>query len=61
MFILSVIYEPIYLVTKHLCIYQALEEALIKDIPTMVDCLTKSGLDIPVDLDKLATPQLQVA
>ncbi|XP_066395462.1 uncharacterized protein [Miscanthus floridulus] len=40
---------------------KALEEALIKDIPTMVDCLTKSGLDIPVVLDKLATPQLQVA
>jgi hypothetical protein len=38
-----------------------LEEALIKDIPMMVDCLTKSGLDIPVDLDKRATPQLQVA
>ncbi|NP_001149561.2 adenyl cyclase [Zea mays] len=38
-----------------------LEEALMKDIPTMVDCLTKSGLDIPVELDKLATPQLQVA
>lgn len=46
---------------KYLCVYQALEEALIEDIPTMVDCLTKSGLDIPVDLDKLATPQLQVA
>ncbi|KAG0546229.1 hypothetical protein BDA96_02G429500 [Sorghum bicolor] len=40
---------------------KTLEEALIKDIPTMVDCLTKFGLDIPVDLDKLPTPQLQVA
>ncbi|XP_062188992.1 uncharacterized protein LOC133892319 [Phragmites australis] len=39
---------------------KAMEEALIKDIPTMVNCLTKSGLDIPVDLDKL-TPQLQAA
>jgi hypothetical protein len=38
-----------------------LEEALMKDIATMVDCLTKSGLDIPVELDKLSTPQLQVA
>ncbi|WVZ67005.1 hypothetical protein U9M48_016151 [Paspalum notatum var. saurae] len=40
---------------------KAMEEALIKDIPTMINCLTKSGLDIPVDLDKLTTPQLQAA
>jgi hypothetical protein len=39
---------------------KAMEEALIKDIPTMINCLTKSGLDIPVDLEKL-TPQLQAA
>ncbi|CAN6200192.1 unnamed protein product [Urochloa humidicola] len=39
---------------------KVMEEALIKDIPTMVDCLTKSGLDIPVDLEKLA-PQVQAA
>ncbi|CAN6226489.1 unnamed protein product [Urochloa humidicola] len=39
---------------------KAMEEALIKDIPMMVDCLTKSGLDIPVDLEKL-TPQVQAA
>ncbi|KAL6896920.1 hypothetical protein ACP4OV_007492 [Aristida adscensionis] len=39
---------------------KALEEALIKDIPTMTNCLTKSGLDFPVDLDKL-TPQQQAA
>jgi len=39
---------------------KAIEEALIKDIPAMINCLTKSGLDIPVDLEKL-TPQLQAA
>jgi len=39
---------------------KAMEEALIKDIPAMINCLTKSGLDIPVDLEKL-TPQLQAA
>ncbi|KAK3127967.1 hypothetical protein QOZ80_7AG0580780 [Eleusine coracana subsp. coracana] len=39
---------------------KALEEALVKDIPTMINCLTNLGLDIPVDLDKL-TPQLQAA
>ncbi|KAL6657396.1 hypothetical protein ACP70R_005176 [Stipagrostis hirtigluma subsp. patula] len=39
---------------------KAMEEALIKDIPTMINCLTKSGLDFPVDLDKL-TPQQQQA
>jgi len=39
---------------------KAMEEALIKDIPMMINCLTKSGLDIPVDLEKL-TPQLQAA
>ncbi|PUZ73430.1 hypothetical protein GQ55_2G473200 [Panicum hallii var. hallii] len=39
---------------------KAMEEALIKDIPTMINCLTRSGLDIPVDLEKL-TPQLQAA
>jgi hypothetical protein len=44
----------------HMHIYQAMEEALIKDIHTMVNCLTKSGFDILVDLDKL-TPQLQAA
>jgi len=50
-----------YLCTDKLYLhYQAIEEALIKDIPAMINCLTKSGLDIPVDLEKL-TPQLQAA
>jgi hypothetical protein len=45
---------------KCLYIYQALEEALVRDIPTMINCLKNLGLHLPVDLDKL-THQLQEA
>ncbi|TVT99181.1 hypothetical protein EJB05_51108, partial [Eragrostis curvula] len=39
---------------------KALGEALVEDIPKMINCLTNLGLDLPVDLDKLS-PQLQAA
>ncbi|KAG8079399.1 hypothetical protein GUJ93_ZPchr0007g5118 [Zizania palustris] len=39
---------------------KVLEEALITDIPKMINSMAKSGLDISVNLDKL-TPQLEAA
>jgi hypothetical protein len=33
--------------------FQAMEEALIADIPKMISSMAKSGLDISVDMDKL--------
>ncbi|KAF0907743.1 hypothetical protein E2562_020485 [Oryza meyeriana var. granulata] len=39
---------------------KALEEALISDIPKMISSMSKSGLDISVNLDNL-TPQLEAA